>query len=140
MKTVTRSRVLLRCTAARLVVWAALIGQAGAVAHTALIAHVTCPEHGDLMHVAPPPVAAATAGTAAPVSWPALTAPIAAADDDGHERCILEEDGEHAPAPAAPTVPAPLVAAAPPLRLEAAPPPAARAPLYRLAPKNSPPV
>jgi hypothetical protein len=65
------------------------------------------------------------------------------ADDDGaesHDRCLLDEDGESAPPEqaAAPFVPVALVRAVLPAYV--APPLTAHEPLYRIAPKNSPPA
>jgi hypothetical protein len=119
---------------ARLLAWAALLAQLGGLLHAALVPHVTCPGHGDFVHVASIPA------VDAPHPWAVLQDP---ADDDGaegHDRCLLDEDGESAPPEhaAAPAAPAALVTAV--LPAYAAPPATAHEPLYRIAPKNSPPA
>jgi hypothetical protein len=111
----------------------ALCGQLAMLLHGALVAHVTCGADGELMHV--------RAGVAAPA--PAGTAAHAAVDgaDDEHDHCLLDEEGEAA-------CPSTVVVSGEPLpptrplsvagrRARTARPPA---PLYRLAPKNSPPA
>jgi len=103
------------------------------LAHGALVEHVTCGADGELIHV--------RAG-AAPDA-PARDAALAAVEQggDAHDHCLLDEDGEAAcpPPHVASRAPAPATSAdhasAPraPVSLGAAP-------LYRLAPKNSPPA
>jgi hypothetical protein len=111
----------------------ALLGQLAMLAHGALVAHVTCGADGELIHV--------KAGTAAPAS--ARDAVRAALDDggDAHDHCLLDEDGEAL----CPTIHVASDERAPASRADhlvrrrervARP----HAPLYRLAPKNSPPA
>jgi hypothetical protein len=117
----------------RLAVVAALVGQLAALAHAALVEHVTCGADGELIHVraeAAPPAPARDAARAG-----------ADAEGDSHDHCLLDEDGE-ALCPEAHVASGDPVspsrarhAAQPHARVAAAP-----APLYRLAPKNSPPA
>ncbi|HVZ74734.1 MAG TPA: hypothetical protein VHJ20_20265 [Polyangia bacterium] len=114
----------------------ALAGQLALLADGA-IAHVTCAVHGDLVH--------ATARDDAPAPPASATTTVAAAtvasDDDAHDRCLVDEDGEVACRPEATTLAVPTLTEidrdAPAPRDRA---PTRRAPLYRLAPKNSPPA
>jgi len=111
----------------------ALAAQLCALLHAALVPHVTCAEHGDLVH------AATGAPSPSPLPLAALDGAVTG-DEDPHERCLLDEDGEHAPAPAPAPAPVPLPAAPPPVYALA---PARRTratPVYVIAPKNSPPV
>jgi hypothetical protein len=118
----------------RLLVWIALAGQLAMLADGALGVHVTCAEHGDVVHAAP-------GAAPAPVGDHAQLTAFVAAGSDTHDRCLLDEDGEVAPPPE----PALILAAAPlagscvsfDQREHRR---ARRAPLYLLAPKNSPPV
>jgi hypothetical protein len=115
----------------RLLALLGLAGQAGALADALLVQHVTCLVHGDRIH--------ATPGTPdSGARWSRLR--DGAADEDGHEhlRCLVDDDVDFVPGPA--TAPfAARVGSWSPLPLFVAPPIARRAPLYRLAPKNSPP-
>jgi hypothetical protein len=117
----------------RLAVIAALLGQLAALAHGALVAHVTCGADGELVHVRAEP------STTAPVRDGARAA--VDGEGDAHDHCLLDEDGDA-------LCPATHVGAGEPLapsrgrrsvtrrvRVASAP-----APLYRLAPKNSPPA
>jgi hypothetical protein len=117
----------------RLAVVVALLGQLAALAHGALVEHVTCGADGELVHVradATPPAPARDAARGA-----------ASGEGDPHDHCLLDEDGEalcptsHA-SPGEPVSPS---RARHPIarRVRAA---SAPAPLYRLAPKNSPPA
>jgi hypothetical protein len=112
---------------------AALVGQLAALAHAVLVEHVTCGADGELIHV--------RAG-AAPAA-PERDAARAALDgeDDAHDHCLLDEDGE-AVCPTSPFASGSAVQPGPAdhsirrcARVDRAP-----APLYRLAPKNSPPA
>jgi hypothetical protein len=118
---------------ARAIAWVALAGQLALLAEGA-IAHVTCAVHGDLVH-------ATSSASARPASAHAALSASLAADEDVHERCLVDEDGDVACRPAPTTLPAPLrivvarfVFSGGDRSLRR------RAPLYRLAPKNSPPV
>jgi hypothetical protein len=111
----------------------ALCGQLAALVHVVLVAHVTCGADGELVHVRAGHSPAPAIGDAA--------RPAAGAARDEHDHCLLDEEGEAAcPSPhAASGEPSTVVRVS--IRLErrdVLPP--RRAPLYRLAPKNSPPV
>jgi hypothetical protein len=118
----------------RVALFVALLGQLGMLAHAALVVHVTCPLDGELVH--------ARLGDAAPPPGrePVARAPVGDPDHQD-DRCLLDEDGEAA-------CPSPRVVSAAPLPVApasyalAAPAPrgARRAPLFRLAPKTSPPA
>jgi hypothetical protein len=111
----------------------ALLGQLAMLAHGALVEHVTCGADGELTHVR---------SGAAPLI-PARDAVGAAvgSGDDAHDHCLLDEDGEAACPPTH-------LAAGEPAQAERSHDPLGRrarvvtssAPLYRLAPKNSPPA
>jgi hypothetical protein len=117
----------------RLAILAALVGQLAALAHGALVAHVTCGLDGDLVHL--------RAGAPAPAPSRDVVREVSSGDDDSHDRCLLDEDGEA-------LCPTSHVASGQPLSPSRARSPiaqrvralAAPAPLYRLAPKNSPPA
>jgi hypothetical protein len=112
---------------------------ASVVAHFALVQHVVCDEHGELMDV---DVAtfAMSASEARPSSEPAWAKSPAPAGHH-HEHCnVLAHLRQQLPVPIFAGLPA-RVAAVPELAsapFESAPPLAV--PLYRLAPKNSPPA
>jgi hypothetical protein len=111
----------------------ALCGQLAMLAHAALVAHVTCGVDGDLIHLRADARAAV----------PARDAARAAVDDanDAHDRCLLDEDGEAACPNAGSSSGAPVPSVATVSwnahRVRCA---ARHAPLYRLAPKTSPPA
>lgn len=116
-----------------------LIAQALALAHLFVVRHARCAEHGEVIHVAAAADASASGARQAPGSASAAPAPGEPGDPDGHDHCQwLSELRDHARrAPQIDLVPPPLDlerAALPP-----APPDRAR-PLYRLAPKISPPA
>ena len=119
---------------ARLAVLLALCGQLAMLAHAALVAHVTCGADGELIHV--------RAGAAVrPVVG---GGDIARASLDGgrddHDHCLLDEEGE-ATCPSAPSACGLVLATRAVFERAARSRGAARrAPLYRLAPKNSPPA
>jgi hypothetical protein len=118
-----------------------LVGSIASSLHMALVRHAVCPEHGEVVHVAPTPdapVCASAAHDHHDVRWAALPA---SSDDAGHDHCpvatqarvrdvawtpvrvVVQKDGAplaRACAPASPRVPA-----------------FAR---FYLAPKHSPPV
>lgn len=122
----------MRRRAIRFLALAALGGQLAAVADALFVEHVTCAEHGDRIHVAIHARAPVATG------WAAVGVAVAGAADD-HDQCLLDEDGGRATSAPPPAPRAPMAARAPSLGLELAPPVFRRAPLYRLAPKNSPP-
>jgi hypothetical protein len=119
---------------ARLAVLLALCGQLAMLAHAALVAHVTCGADGELIHVR-----AGAAGRPAIGAGDVAGASLdGGRDDDDH--CLLDEEGE-ATCPSAPSACALVVATrAVFARAPRSPGAARRAPLYRLAPKNSPPA
>jgi len=121
-----------RRRAIRFLALAALGGQLAAIADALFVEHVTCPEHGDRIHV--------SVRTRAPraTAWAAASATVVGAADE-HDQCLLDGDGGRAAGASPPVSRAPMTARAATLALETAPPAFRRAPLYRLAPKNSPP-
>jgi len=117
----------------RVLAWVGLLGQLALLADGAAT-HVICVEHGDLVHASP------RAGHAVAARHDTLLA-AADAGSETHDRCLLDEDGEAACPNEPHVVPAPVLAAGPrPDFRGAERRPARRAPLYRLAPKNSPPA
>lgn len=118
---------------ARFAMLLALCGQLAALVHVALVAHVTCGADGELVHV--------RAGRSPAPPTRDGVGPAAGAARDEHDHCLLDEEGEAA-------CPSPHDASGepvPPVRAAFTPErrgvlPARRAPLYRLAPKNSPPA
>jgi hypothetical protein len=124
---VRRKLVLLR-----LLALFGLAGQVASLADALLVQHVTCLVHGDRIHATP-----GTPETS--VRWSRLRDSAADEDEHDHLRCLIDDDVDFVPGPSQ----APLatqVGSWSPLPVLAAPPLAPRAPLYRLAPKNSPPV
>jgi hypothetical protein len=116
----------------RLLAIAGLCGQLAAVADALFVEHVTCFVHGDRVHVtADAPVAAAR--------WSGLRRPAIDGDEHDHVTCLLDEDVDFVPAPAPAALSAPTVAAAAFPLSDRDAPTFGRSPLYRLAPKNSPP-
>jgi hypothetical protein len=121
-----------RRRAIRFLALAALGGQLAAIADALFVEHVTCPEHGDRIHVS------VRARAPRATAWATIGATVAGAADD-HDQCLLDGDDGRATSAPPPASRAPLAARAPMLALELAPPAFRLAPLYRLAPKNSPP-
>jgi hypothetical protein len=120
--------------ARRLLSGAALLAQLLGLVHATLVQHITCPEHGDLVHVG-------MGDETVPAPSPLAAVDVDTADgDDLHERCLLDEDGEHAPAPTAARAPAPLATPRPHAPAPELAPVAPATPIYVIAPKNSPPV
>jgi hypothetical protein len=104
------------------------------LAHDAATTHVRCAEHGEMMHGGPPPIAASTARHGR------LSAG-GGGEFRGHEHCALASAMRESRV--APHVPA--VLTAPVAVHNVAPPPivqstARTSPLYRSAPKTSPPM
>jgi hypothetical protein len=118
----------------RLALFVALLGQLGMVAHTLLVVHVTCALDGGLVH-------ARWGGPPAPPAREPVVRADRAPGGDLDDHCLLDEDGEAA-CPSAPVIAASPLPASPSgfVRAERALVPARRAPLFRLAPKNSPPA
>ena len=112
---------------------AALGGQAAAVADALFVAHVTCPTHGDRVHVD------GDAPARTPEKWASLGEASVDADGHAHAACLFDDDVEYVPPAATPALAAPAVDGARPAIAIAAVLPRRRLPLYRLAPKNSPP-
>jgi len=115
----------------RLLALFGLAGQGGMLADALLVQHVTCLVHGDRIH-------ATSAGPERSERWSCLRE--GAADEDGHDhlRCLVDDDVDFVPGQCPAALAAPVASWAP-IRSIAAAPIAARVPLYRLAPKNSPP-
>jgi hypothetical protein len=136
VKVSTASRCVVRGLAgARIAVLVALCGQLAMLAHGALVEHVTCGADGALVHVRAPD------GVARPVAAGDVARVALAGGRDEDDHCLLDEDGEaacpSAPVASAEPVPARRAVFAHDRRTPCA---ARRAPLYRLAPKNSPPA
>jgi hypothetical protein len=111
-----------------------LLAQLLGLVHATLVQHVTCPEHGDLVHVE-------LGDDIIPAPSPLAALDVASADgDDLHERCLLDEDGEQGPAPAATRAPVPVATPRPHAPVAELAPVAPATPIYVIAPKNSPPV
>jgi hypothetical protein len=117
-----------------------VVGQLSSVAHLVQVGHVTCAEHGELVHAeerAPEPAASNAASDAALPAVAPVSAPPPA---HGHEHCLvagLRRDF------CVTQTSAPAAVAADERQVVAPEQAAARiAPiaLFRLAPKNSPPV
>jgi hypothetical protein len=133
----TRRAATIFGTMRRFALLVALCGQLAMLAHGALVAHVTCGDDGELLHVRPD--GDADGAVAAPTRD--VIAAGRASDSDAHDHCLLDEDGEAA-------CPRVHVASSEPVAetratfapARAAVPAPRRAPLYRLAPKNSPPA
>jgi hypothetical protein len=105
-------------------------GQLGGAVHNLLVLHVTCLEHGEVIHSTAAPEAAS------PLGGVALRAERA----HEHDVCLVALHRRDQAQQAAPQA---VVAPAQPEVREAAPPitaAEARDPLFRLAPKTSPPV
>ena len=123
----------------RLLAVAGLCGQLAAVADALFVEHVTCFVHGDRVHVTTeaPVVAARWSGLRRPA---ALRSPTVDGDEHDHVLCLLDDDVDFVPPPAPAALPAPGVASRAFPLSGAEAPTFGRPPLFRLAPKNSPPV
>ena len=131
------SRTAHRCFAAAALAALFLLGQAATLAHLAVETHIRCPEHGEIIHSRRGP----EAGGPAHLHVPPCVRGQPRAPGHEHEECLVVLHGrDRALVTSAPTV-------------GASPPPVPRAPValvesrrgpptfvYRLAPKNSPPV
>ena len=111
----------------------ALAAQLATVADELLVDHVTCLAHGERIHVEN----GGPARQAAP--WAALGAAAVTSAADTHAQCLLDDDADCVPAPTLALYAPPLVAAAGPT-VDDRQRPLPHQPLYRLAPKNSPPA
>jgi hypothetical protein len=122
-----------RLAVARVLAFAALASQLAAISDQLLVAHVTCPADGERVHVgadAPQPAA-----REARVEHAALDA-----ERHEHAQCLVDDDVDQLPPR---VVVATFVPSTEPARpVSAASTPLARPafPIYRLAPKNSPPA
>ena len=124
-----------RAIAPRVIAWLALLGQLALLADGAS-EHVTCALHGDLVHATTQAPTKQDPPRAAVVDVAAVSA-----SDVAHDRCLVDEDGEVAYRPVVAALPVPsLVESTWPCVSTRARPAPRRAPLYRLAPKNSPPA
>jgi hypothetical protein len=112
---------------------AALAGQLAAVADQLFADHVTCLAHGDRIHVD----GAAVARAAAP--WTEIGAATIAGAEEAHAQCLFDDDVDVVPAAAPARLPAPSIVTASVAGATSRRPLLAQ-PLYRLAPKNSPPA
>lgn len=116
-----------------------VVSQASAWIHAVAIAHVACLEHGEAMHRATVPAAAAQATRPSETGPAGLRADLATAG--GHDHCgnaaLLRwrDVALPAPAPLAPVVPSSRS-----LTFATTGDGAHGAVLYRLAPKTSPPI
>ena len=119
--------------------------QVGAWVHEAVVAHVTCLEHGEPLHASSRPardaLAAAASQTAAPVTDSARLGRQPAAAGEGHEHCaggaFLRARGAALPGPVANgRLSLPSVT---PLARDGARPAIVAGRLYLQAPKTSPP-
>jgi hypothetical protein len=105
------------------------------LAHGAVVEHVTCGADGALMHVR------ASDGAAAAVARGDVARAALEEGQGEHDHCLLDEDGEAA-CPSATFASAEPTSASRVVFAPGSGTPRAsrRAPLYRLAPKNSPPA
>jgi len=119
-------------------VW--LLGLVAAFLHGALIEHVTCAAHGELIHATEHPGVTALL---ADRSGPALRDAGAGSAEDthGHDHCVVMMSGRFRAPPSSSAV-LDLATAVPALRLRVSEQRAvaSAAPLLRCAPKTSPPV
>ena len=121
----------MRRTLRALLVVTFVAGQVGAAAHNLLVSHVTCLEHGEVIHSGAP-------------AEPDLGQPTERATRQGargheHDVCLIALHRRESAGPAV-VVPIssaiPLIAPAPPIVA----PPLRGQSVFRLAPKTSPPV
>jgi hypothetical protein len=117
----------------------AVLSQLTALAHLIAVPHVTCPEHGELVHEEEP-VARASAPEGKSSEQLAHSLIAATPFEDQHEHCVsagVTKDSTVIPRPLPQRipVPAPLLALSV-ITSELEP----SVPIYRLAPKNSPPA
>jgi len=104
------------------------------LAHAALVAHVTCGADGELIHVR------AGAGGRPVVGAGDIARASLEGGTDDHDHCLLDEEGE-ATCPSAPSACALVLATRAVFACAPRSPGAERrAPVYRFAPKNSPPA
>ena len=119
------------------VTWFCLAAQTLGVAHLAVVRHVTCLEHGELTHSGQTSVPTKDA-TPAPRSLAAPQRADLSAAADNHEHCLVcATRKEFVAERAAQSLALPQRVSSPPV---APPEPGSSQPLFRLAPKTSPPA
>lgn len=124
-----------RLAFARLLVFAALASQLAAISDQLLVAHVTCPADGERVHVGAE-AARPTAARGARLEQPAFRA-----DRHEHAQCLVDDDVDQLPPQVAvSTFVPPSVEPAPAFRAASTVLARSAFPIYRLAPKNSPPA
>jgi hypothetical protein len=120
---------------------ALLAGQASTIAHSMVVEHQRCREHGELIHRVLIPGESAAGDAPAPRADPRRTrlTPAASAEGHGHDHCLSITDRRDGLRP--PERPGAAIAATPstPTAPAAAPVRLARGALILLAPKTSPP-
>jgi len=114
----------------------ALGGQLAAVADELFVAHVTCAADGDRIHVVGGGIGDAVAQRATAM----FSGSTVQSDGHAHGACLLDDDAECVPPAAESALHVPERESAPPILVIEAAPRVLRLPLYRLAPKNSPPA
>lgn len=113
-------------------------GQLAGVAHMALVRHVTCPEHGELLH-------AEDDGTPSAPTPADGTASLAALTEDsesshGHDHCAVAIQRRAQTMPVSRVAVAHTVSPVTEASNERAAPAMPLGAIYRLAPKSSPPA
>jgi hypothetical protein len=116
----------------------ALAGQLAAVADALFVAHVTCLADGDRIHVVGD--GGSQAASRAATAPSTFTLPSVQSDGHAHAACLLDDDADYVPVAATLAPHVPVREPAPHILLVQAEPRVLRLPLYRLAPKNSPPA
>jgi hypothetical protein len=125
-----------------LLAWLSLCGQLGGYAHLAFTRHVTCLEHGELVHVGEPRLTSEATPLVTSEATPRQARLAAApAAEHGHDHCLTAALRRERPAPSSA---APMLVSAPatPLVLSRAASLAPPSPIALLsaAPKTSPPA
>lgn len=126
-------RLLHRGHARLLLAVVALGAQLAALADALFVAHVTCLADGERIHVA------RDGAPAQPEPWTSLDGGKVGADEHAHAQCLVDDDADCPPASSTAALAAPESAPLAP-RAAAASLRLPGPPLYRLAPKNSPPA
>ncbi len=113
-----------------------LVGQLSTLFHLALVRHVTCPQHGELVHATDD--AAAISGARAGLQIRAVPPSV---DHHGHDHCLISTSRrEDSVGPAAARVFVPAAAAVSAVSRQDPAQSSRGVALLRLAPKSSPPV
>jgi hypothetical protein len=123
---------------AGLVALLALTAQLGSAVHLALVSHVACPDHGELVEVATPRSADRASDATRSAALALDSSPAAA---HGHDHCAIatfRREQSAAPRGHAAALPVPRSIASLVHLPDASPPPAIA--LLSLAPKSSPPL